>query len=252
MLYRLNIILWMAFAVSAFAQDFHGEFVRNVGGNLALRGLPGFASSPARIAEPGFGAAFAYVPDADIAVAGMAGEFCVGPRVAFSSSYLELDSIYRRVYSEIDLSLARTWFILGAGYGYSVEWIPGEQNWNRHRYKAGSALLWRGISFAGIVSGWTDLLPEYPDYALGVHVSVAERFSVFGEWDGYSLDIGNTIRFKYVQVQSAYRFPGFGVSLSISFILDGWSIGGAYGFAGSNWNWIGGGVSKFLRKKTIL
>ena len=83
------LIIWLASL--ACAMDFPGEFVQNPGGSLALSGLPGYKSSPARIAEPGFGLAYAQVDEASLQVAGAAGELGLWRdyRLAFFSSYLE-------------------------------------------------------------------------------------------------------------------------------------------------------------------
>ena len=236
------------------AMDYPAEFAQNMGGNLAADELPGFASTPARTGASGFGMAFACVHEADICVAGLSGEFGfesplnLESRIAFLSSYMEMDSVYRRVYSELDFSLYRSWFILGVGYGNSVEWIPDEQDWMRHRYKVGATLVWRGVSFSVAASRWGDNWNESWidafDYSLGAHVSALDRFGAFVEWDGKSLDVGNSVRFKYVQVRSVYRFPSFGVALSLDFLFGGWSVGVVYGFTESIWDWFGFSVSK--------
>lgn len=257
--FLLICVLLLAGASHAF--DLPGEFAQNPSGTLALSGLPGFRSTPARFVEPGFGVSYARVLGAEEHVAAAAGEFgweklcsgkCPGLRVAFFGSYTELDSIYRQVYSEWDASTFGSWYIVGVGYGLSVEWIPGESRWTGNRYKLGGSLLWSPLTVSGLLS-WMD----YPDnlmvdYAVSVRLDLAWRFYSFVEYDGESFDVGSAIRFKYMTLQSSYRFPDFGVGCSMEFLLGGVSAAATYGFVEQIWDWFGVSLSKTVRKKTIL
>ena len=143
-------------ASSSRAMDAPGEFVQNSSGNLALSGLPGFYSTPAREAIPGYGLVFARELSTGLFVAGGAGEIALGSsaypfRLAFMESYSEMDSVYRQVYSQVETSVALSWLVMGLGYGASVEWIPAEQHWTRHRYKAGACLVWQDLSLWWLV-----------------------------------------------------------------------------------------------------
>jgi len=230
--------------------EYPGEFVQNTGGVLSTRGLSWESSTPARIVEPGFGIAYARISSVDVRKAGLAGEFGLGDnRIAFSSDYMEMDSLYRQVYTELDFSFRFSWLVLGAGYGLTVEWIPAEENWNRHRYKSGVTFLWNGFSVGGLVAGWCDQPIAKFDYSLGSRFEIMDRFSVFMEWNGTSFDVGNAVRFRLMQISAAYRFPDFGVAISVDLLLGDWSIGSSYGFVGLIWDWFGFSVS---RKKTIL
>lgn len=253
-------------ATGAFTMDYPSEFVQNPGGNLALSGFPGYSSTPARLSEPGFGLSYTSLGDVELRVAGIAGEMCLGcrlkeaivdtnkltGRIAFSSSYLELDSLYRQIYSELDFSVSQTWFVLGGGYAFSAEWLPGLEHWGRHRYKSGGSLLWKGLSLSAMLSGWIDSPWSEMDYAVGARFQVKERFSGFVEWNGASFDVGSAVRFAYLEIRSSYRFPDFGIALSILFCLDGWAAEGVYGSKTSNWDWFGFSVSKKIHEKTIL
>lgn len=243
------------------AFDLPGEFVQNPSGSLALSGLPGFRSTPARLLEPGFGISYARVLEAEEQIVAAAGEFgwdalcggvCPGLRMAFFSSYAELDSIYRQVYSEWDASAFGSWYVVGVGYGLSVEWVPGDNQWTGNRYKFGSALLWSPFALSGMLV-WTDYAHNLTmDYAVSVSLNLAGRIYSFVEYDGMSLDIGSAFHFKYMTIRSSYRFPEFGVACSVDFVLGGVSVSGMYGFAGQIWDWFGISASKSVRKKTIL
>ena len=259
------LIMAVALVPYAYSMDYPVEFVQNSGGDLAVSGLPGFRSTPARYGDPGFGLSYARLKDASMQVAGIAGEMCVGcgsadsvrvgqtaGRIAFLSSYTEMDSIYRRVYTEVDVSLSRAWLVLGGGYAFSAEWIPGSEHWGRHRFKSGGTLLWKCLSLSAMLSGWTDIPWSEMEYAVGAAFNANDRFSGFIEWNGESVDVGSSVRFEYVEIRSSYRFPDFGLALSLSFCLGGASAEGVYGSRSSNWNWFGFSLSKKLRKKAIL
>ena len=83
--------------------------------------FPGYRLNPAHpladSVRAEFGIGYAQVPEADVHVAGAAGAFSLGiSRVAFSSSYMQMDSLYRQVYSEIEFSVAQSWLVGGVGY----------------------------------------------------------------------------------------------------------------------------------------
>ena len=250
----LLLIVWMASL--ALAMDFPGEFVQNPGGSLALSGLPGYRSSPARrLGEGefgGFGLAYAQVPDASLQVASAAGEMGLGLfRMAFFSSYTEMDTLYRQVYSELQTSIAHSWFVGGLGYGVSVDILPGQENWTCNRYKAGLALMKSSLSVSGMVAlvnqgDYFDM-----DYGAALRFDGA-RFGAFAEYDGESFDVGNYLKFAHLSVISAYRFPEFAISVSLVLSVGNWSLSGAYGNAYPIWDWFGFTASKSIRKKTIL
>ena len=251
-----DLLLIVCMVRFAMAMDFPGEFVQNPGGSLALSGLPGLRSTPARYLEDssraGLGVAYAQVPEASLQVAGAAGELLLGLfRLAFLSSYTEMDSLYRQVYSELDVSVTHSWFVGGAGYGVSVDFLPGEECWTSNRYKAGVAVLKKPLSLSGMVVLVNQ--GDYFDMGYGTALRFdGGRFGAFVEYDGISIDVGNYLNFSHLSVISAYRFPEFAFSVSLVFSLGDWAFSGAYGNAGPIWDWFGFTATKTIRKKTIL
>lgn len=250
----LLVFMWLG--SFAFAMDFPGEFVQNPGGSLALTGLPGFRSTPARYlgdsSRAGLGVAYAQVPEASLQVAGAAGELSLGLfRVAFFSSYTEMDSLYRQVYSELDVSVAHSWFVGGVGYGVSVDILPGAESWTNNRYKAGLAVLKKPLSLSGMIALVNQGDSFDMDYGTALRFD-GGRFGAFVEYDGFSFDVGNYLKFTHLSVISAYRFPEFAFSVSLVFSLGKWALSGAYGNACPIWDWFGFTATKTIRKKTIL
>ena len=238
------------------AMDYPGEFAQNPGGSLAISGLPGYRSSPARhLGEgeiAGFGLSYARVPDASLQVVGAAGEMGLGLfRFAFFSSYAELDTLYRQVYSELETSVAHSWFVGGLGYGVSVDILPGQENWTCNRYKAGLAIMKRPLSVSGMATLVNQGAFFLVDYRAALRFD-GIRFGAFVEYDGESFDVGNYLKFSHLSVISAYRFPEFAISVSIALSVGDWSLSGAYGNAYPIWDWFGFTTSKSVRKKTIL
>ena len=228
--------------------------------------------NPAQVADPGFGVAYAQVPAVSLSVVGVGGEFGLGRsgdydryRIAFSGSYLEMDSLYRQVYSEWDFSTA--WFskgpskenfglVAGVGYGLSIDWVPegndfAGESWTSNRYKAGVALIKSPLSLSAMLSLLNhDSYFEF-DYALALRFE-GSRIGAFVEFDGKSLNVGDYLKFEHFAIYSVYRFPDFAMSVSIVFSIGNWNFSGAYGNAGSLWDWFGFSISKSIRKKTIL
>ena len=251
-----TLLLMVCMASLVLAMDFPGEFVQNPAGSLALSGLSGYRSSPARHLDDGevagFGLAYAQVPEASLQVAGAAGEMGLGLfRIAFFSSYAEMDSLYRQVYSELDASVMHSWFVGGMGYGVSVDILPGQESWTCNRYKAGLAFLKKPLS----VSGMASLVNQGSFFLVGYGAALrfdGSRFGAFMEYDGESFDVGNYLKFTHLSVISAYRFPEFAISVSLVLSVGDWSLSGAYGNSYPIWDWFGFTASKSVRKKTIL
>lgn len=244
---------WLMFAFPVLAWDSLNEFAFSSEGDLCPRGLPGFNSTPARISEPGFGSSFFYMPSTDQLDVGIAGEWGVSRmRNAFVSSFGSMDSLYRRVYTEWDLSFDLNWILLGGGYGVSAEWIPEEESWTRHRYKGGLTVLFRGIALSAM--GWnysSEPLQELR-YNLGFSIKSGNSFNAFSQWDGSSVLLGSTLSFKYFSLSTAYRFPGFSVMVLMCLNLGSWTVGGNLGKNNHSLDWFGGSLERKIEKKTIL
>lgn len=224
--------------------------------------------NPAQVADPGFEVAYAQVPAVSLSVVGVGGEFGWGHsgdydryRLAFLGSYLEMDSLYRQVYSEWDFSVASlskdcVGFVAGVGYGLSIDWVPkgddfAGESWTSNRYKAGATLVRSPLSLSAMLSLLNhDSYFEF-DYALALRFE-GSRIGAFVEFDGKSLNVGDYLKFEHFAIYSVYRFPDFAMSVSIVFSIGNWNFSGAYGNAGSLWDWFGFSISKSVRKKTIL
>lgn len=235
---RRSWVLWLGLSAQLWAIGGPVPFVPTVRGDLAPRGFPGFYSSPARTAAPGFAlAAVRDMGDVDeFAYAGY-GEAGAGPlRLAFFSTFHGLDSLYRQSYSELQTSLPVETpvglFILGAAYGLSMEWLPGDEKWARHRYKGGALFLWRDFAVGGTVYGFTDGMDGYVDGRGGVHWEPQGSFSFFLEADRSLVWLGNGIRFRYAGLDFRYGFPDFSVSLLLCVYWEGWFAGGLSGSGG--------------------
>lgn len=241
------IVLWLATVVAAM--------------DFGSAKFPGYGSNPAQSLGDSerarFGIAYAQVPEADLQLTGAGGEFGVGlSRVAFSSFYTQMDSLYRQVYSEVDFSVKYSWLIGGAGYGVSVDWVPGGEDtpgesWTMNRYKAGLALLKEPFSLSGMATVVNHASYYHVDYTAGLQFD-GERFGAFVEYDGNSLDVGNYLKFAHLSVITSYRFPEFAVAVSMTFTVGSWSLSGAYGKAYPIWDWFSITAFNTIRKKTIL
>lgn len=221
---RRSWALWLGLSVNLWAAGGAVPFVPTVRGDLAPSGFPGFYTSPARRAAPGFAFSAVYgAGDVDeFAYAGY-GEVGAGPfRLSVFSAFHGLDSLYRQSYSELQASLPVRMFVLGAAYGLSMEWLPGAEKWARHRYKAGAMFLWRDFSLDGMAYGFTD---ELVDVRGGVHWVPQGAFSFYLEADRSSVWLGNGIRFRYGEMHFRYGFPEFSVSLLFSACWEGWFAG---------------------------
>lgn len=230
---RLSVLLF-ALNVASWAVGGPVPFAPSVQGDFAEEGFAGFYSSPARLASPGFAlAAFGVLgSESDVDEFAWAAYGDLGNnrwRLAFLGSYHGLDSLYRQSYSELDASTTLSWFTLGGAYGFSMEWIPGDGKWARHRYKVGALARWREFSLGGAAYGFTD---EPVELGGGVHWNPEGHFSVFVEGNRRGVLIGNALKFVHGRIDVLYGFPDFSFSTMLSFYWGGWFAGGAFGSGG--------------------
>lgn len=228
---RRLLALLFALSVAAWAVDGAVPFAPSVEGSFAAEGFAGFYASPARIASPGFGLGFFRVldkvTDVDEFSAAAYGEMGSERwRLSFFEALHGLDSLYRQSYSELDIALVFGWLAFGGAYGLSMEWIPGDCKWARHRYKAGALALWRDFSFGVAVYGFTD---EFVELGGGVHWKPDGHFSVFVEGDVNGFRVGNAVRFEHGEIAVLYGFPSFSVSVAVNFYWRGWFAGASIG-----------------------
>lgn len=243
-------LLWIGFAHSF---DSSGEFNGLFDDNLSVSGMGGFYSTPARKAEPAMGVQFSRVNSLDQTSIGIAGNFGGDEYgCGFYGAYDFMDSIYRRVYSEWNLSFFEEWFVVGAGYGVSMEWVPADAWWNRHRYKAGTSLVGRWWSISAM--GWNYFSEglQRTRYLFGFQVNPENSFDCFFQWDGISLFTGYSLNLKYLSLSTVYRFPNFAAAMTLNFHFDLWSIGGSMGKSDESLEWFKLDLKKKVSKKTIL
>lgn len=213
-------------------------------------------------AEPGFEIGYLQVPKAAVSLASVGGRMELGLfRLAYSGSYLAMDSLYRQVYSEWDalatyLPKNRLGIVGGVGYGLSVDWVPENrdypgESWTSNRYKVGAVLVKSPLSLSAITSLLNHASYCEFNYAVALRFD-GGRLGVFVEYDGMSIHVGDYLKFSHVSLFSAYRFPDFAMSFSLVFTIGDWTLSGAYGQACSIWDWFGFSVAKSIRKKTIL
>lgn len=240
-------------AVSVHAMDAPAGLAQVRGGDMNPSGLPGFYSTPARVADPGFGMNFYRMPSTDQMTAGLSGEFEVFRfRGAFSGSYESMDSVFRQINSGWDVSAGVDWLVLGAGYGLSINWIPEEEVWTNHRYKIGVTFVHENLSFSAMGWNYTSEPLKELLYLLGLYVKGGRSFEAYAQWDGVSAVIGTTLGFKYMSFSTAYRMPGFSVAVKLDFHLGQWSGAGIVGNSGHSLEWFGFEVERKIKKKTIL
>lgn len=220
--------------------------------SLALSGLPQYGSSPARSLQPAFGLRFESLGNLSQQRYEAAGELGKGLfRAGFVFDHVVMDSLYRNSYSELDLGYSFAWFRAGAGYGASMEWIPGGDLWVRHRFKIGTAFEWRQMYIGGLLDGWFDDIKEI-GFLVGGGAKVGDSFDLFLQWNGSLLDVGLNVMIGTVRVSSIYQFPGFGAEFSIGFSWNKWGLEVFYGFTNESFHGFGVKLSKRFGKKTIL
>lgn len=220
--------------------------------NLAEEGLPDYSSTPVRKSRPAIGLGFGKLLDEGPVWFEAAGELNIQKfRLAFVEELLALDSIYRRSYSEMNLSRDFGSVALGGGYGCSMEWVPGENLWIRHRYKLGTSFSWKRVHLGGVLSGWFDDFTSI-EFLVGGSVKTGDNFDFFCQWDGRVVDLGVGIFLGRVSLSSSYRFPGFGTSFLVSIYWDGGKVNGFYDFNNESFDRFGFKFSKFVEKKDYL
>ena len=236
------LALWVLLCCLAFSQE----------NALALKGLPSYESSPARMLQPAFGFRFESSGGGRQFIYGASGEFGKGTlRSGFVYDFSVMDSLYRKSYSELQLGYGIYGIWAGVGYGVSMEWIPGGDLWVRHRFKAGSLFEWRQMYLAGLLDGWFDDLKQ-TGFVVGGGAKVGENFDLFFQWNGGFLDLGAGVKMGCVYFSTVYQFPGFGTELSLGVFWKDWTMDLFSGFNNESFHRIGGRVSKRFGKKTIL
>jgi len=220
---------------------------------IVSAGYAEFDLNPARLSEPSFGFAYGRIPAAEQTDFWAVGEFGNSRyRVASVANYSLMDSIYRRIYMEWDVSLNFDRVILGAGYGLPLEWIPGDSFWFRHRYKVGVAYMHKGVTLSTMGWNYTSESFSCLKYLVEIYVKPGSRLDAFAWWDGTSALVGSSLNFRVLSVKNFYRFPDFALGAVVEFHFGSWDAGGFVGELDRSLYMFGFGVKNKVSKKTIL
>lgn len=242
-----RLLLLGALWCCGWAQDALTPFVAGVSGNMSIEGPTGFYSNPARLGNRSIFMFCEVLNGKEELGCGGGGEFLLNhQRISFYSSYLQMDSLYRQVYSELDASYHWSFLIAGGAYGYSMEWSPGLAQWSRHRYKGGLSLILGQAYFAGMMSGWVSEFEKTWNGTLGAGIRLSGLGIAYGQWDGKTFLLGNEISWKFLTINTSYQFPEFGVGVGLRFSIGNWNPRGSYGFSSGKWSWLGFGGTKFF------
>lgn len=240
-----SLLLVLLIAAYAAAEG-HVAFASSLGGTMSPKGLPGYGSSPARLAEPSFGVAGYWMDDVDEYALGASGEMKLDScRLAFFYAFQAMDSLYRSSYAELQLSWHRKWLLLGGAYGVNVEWMPGESLWARHRAKFAFDLNWRGFWLGGMLDGFTDGGLEK---RVGLFWDGGENLRLFAESDFEKFSLGFDFLWKRFSLRTSYNFPDFAVAVSVGLNFDVYGLFYAHGFAANSLGWNGAGVCRRIKK----
>lgn len=218
----------------------------------AVIAVPGFAKdnlwnrSPARLAEPAFGFSFENRPGMEERMYGAFGEWGGEKfRIDFFSNYSTMDSLYNKVYSEINGGANGKYVAVGAGYGNSVEWLQDGSLWDRHQLRAGAAVQLKNVSLRSWTLWFTD---DKPEFWGGAYWDASESFKLYARTDGSFFSVGTGLCFSLGCLESTYEFPGFAFSIGLKISLGSWNIRGNHGFEGDFLDWNSIAVFRKMKK----
>lgn len=249
-----NVLRWIfILCVASFGFDAPVSLGVNPTGRLNVRGPVGFDGSPARIGEPAAYVSYFQAENVEEVAWSAGGEWIwENLRCAFFSDLHQLDSLYDQLYSELDFSYRWKKFLAGLGYGFSMEWIPENAQWSRNRLKIGAAYVEQSWYLSAMVDCWFSEFEKEGSFLLGGGMEVGKLGNVFVEWNGRDVSLGNSVRWKFLELRTAYVFPDFGVALEMSFSFGLFDIEPHYSFSSEKIGWFGIGLRKRIQKKTIL
>lgn len=243
---RLLLVAGICFVIPCGASEGHASFASLLAGGLSPVGLGGFNSTPARYANPSYGVSYYWMDDVDELSWNLSIEFGSDAyRVGAFVAYQSMDSLYRKVYSEVIYARPLWRFMLGAGYGLDMEWVPGEVHWTRHRLKWAIDYKWRGIHLAGMLSGFVD---EGISPMVGIHWLSDDAIKAFAECDFDYLYVGAGFRWKFIELCTSYRFPDFAVAIQLSYNASRYGVSYARGFTHNSIGWNGVHLTRWLKQ----
>ncbi len=204
-----------------------------------------YGTNPAKSIEPSFGGVFwMSAGGPDLWWAETHGEWKIKKvGVHFAEKYLSMDTLYRENFSNVDASLQTKYFAVGVGYGLSVDWIPGEESWLRHKISSGASIFWNTFQLGIWGCGYTD---EFWTLLNSLEWRPSSHFVAIFITDYTSFDLGSSLCFEYGCLSSIYRFPSFSFSVVLTLLPGKWELGGAHGFGGENQSWHSFSVEKKL------
>ena len=218
------------------------------GAGLALDGLPGWESTPARVASTAVGVS-GYLRSGDLqeGVLSAAGEWGSRSfRGAFLYSYYALDSLFRQSAASLEGAYVRGILVAGVGFGAVAEWVPEDGAWMRYRFKTGLSLRAGDFVFSARWASFTDDVRWKPK--VGVVWEASDVFSAYVETGFESFIAGSRLDFSWGSLETSYEFPGFALWFGVSLGFDGYGIGVVHGACGTLPAWNGVWVSKSFKK----
>ena len=240
----IGVLVAFVNVAPCFAAEGHASFASLLAGGLSPIGLGGYSSSPARYADPSYGVSYYWMDDIDELSWNLSLEFGNDSyRVGAFIAYQSMDSLYRNVYSEVAYA-HRLWrFVPGASYAIDMEWVPGKEQWARHRIKLAIDYKWHEIHLAGMLCGFLDngLSP-----IVGVHWLSDDAIKAFAESDFDYLYVGASFHWKFMELNTSYRFPDFAVAIQLSFGVGRYGISYARGFKHNSIGWNGVHVTRWV------
>lgn len=232
--------------VAAFGYDAPVPFASGAG--LASEGLPGWDSSPARMANTAVGVSgYLRSGDSDEWVLSAAGEWG-GERFrgAFLYSYYALDTLFRQSAASLEGAFRWRRLVAGTGFGAVAEWIPGDGAWIRYRLKAGLSLHVGDFLISARWASFTDDLCGKP--WVGAVWNASDVFSAYLETGFETFIVGSRLAFRWGSIETSYEFPGFALWFGVSLGLDGFNLGLRHGAREGIPAWNGVWLSKSFKK----
>lgn len=196
-------------------------------GSTLEKGSPSNYSSPARLADSLWISLFWNDFNAieDCNLFGVSAEWGRSfYRSAFLFSLMRMDSIYKAILVNGEISFQKGRVNIGVGHIWQTEWVPGIDTWPFHQTKIGVHFqLFRGFSLGGV---YHIINEEENKWRAGIHwSSLSSETCFFLELGVSSLNVGQSIHFGSFFFQSAFSFPGPQISIGLVFHFRALALG---------------------------